>query len=42
MVNRKSTRDLHYCATTNHTVFEKRISFQGIPVCSNAIYRMSA
>ena len=30
------------CATTNRTAFEKHTFFQGMSVCSNVIYRLSA
>ena len=30
------------CATTNWAAFEKRTSFQGPSVCSDAIYRIAA
>ena len=41
MVNRKSTRDLRYCATTNRAAFEKHTYFQRASVCSKAIHRLS-
>ena len=30
------------CAITNYTAFEKHLSFQGISVCSPAIYHLFA
>ena len=49
-LSRKSTRDLHYCVTTNRgptrywegAPFEERTSFKDSYVCSDAIYRINA